>query len=403
MRYRVVLFSLSACAASAVVGACTGDDPVLTDVDPCAGNACAEGGTPDGSSDSSPTGDGGPLGDGGCTGPCNGELIWLRSFGSTGGDQVLEATVDGTGNVYLLATSGGAISLGDGGTAPTISTASTFVAKLDSNGTALWAKALAGQIQQPHIAVNKDGNVFVAGTYFRNQFQTLPITWDGVDTGLSTNIGTSGYDIFALEIDSTGVRQLAIQIGADSYDEMRAIGVDHDGSLVMFGSAAAALTFRSRSIPKGPFVIELAAANFDAKWVHPIGVQNAGKVTAASIVPMEEGDVAVSGTYTGEVAFNGTFSSASTATDTFVARFKSSDGALSTTNDSFISLYGNDYAGAGSPPLTTLASSAPWEQGAHARRPVPRVGRSREHDAVLAGRRRWAHDARSRHVPGGLQ
>lgn len=365
MRTLLFIAATTAVGAGILVAACVGDDTAKPADAGCEGTGCADadGGSNNTTTDGATSDTSTPVdaGSDACTSPCNGELVWLRSFGSTAGDQVLEATVDSAGNTILLANGGGTIAFGEDGGAPTLSAGATFVAKLDPDGKALWVKALGGVVLQPHIAVSPAGNIFIAGTYFKNVNQTLPITWDGSDTGLPNNVGASGYDIFVLEVDSAGAQRLAVQIGAASYDEMRAIGVDHDGSPVIFGQMAADITYRSTTINAGPFVLELDANNFNPKWVHRIQVQNAGNVRAVSIAPMGTGDLGVTGTYGGEVNWGSGFQGSSTApvaTDAFLVRLKSADGSLVFSNQNFLSLYGNNQLGAGNPAVTHVSGMA---------------------------------------------
>jgi hypothetical protein len=355
---------LRLCAASGVVAmslvvACVGDDPAVPGAtdgsckDPkgCTdGGSASDGGTPD---------DGGGKADGSdaCAAPCKGDVVWLRSFGSATGESISQTIVDGAGNVYIAAYAGAALGLGDDGGAPVVAPG-LFVAKFDANGRPQWAKEIGGATQLPKLAAAPGGGLFVAGTYFKNATQTLPITWGGTDTGLGLNVGTSGYDIFILKIDAAGAFVSAEQIGGNGYDEMRAIGVDTDGSPVIFGQMFTAVTYRTQAIPQGPFVLKLASASFDPVWLHAIGTQGSSFVRGSRIMPAAAGDVAVAGEYGGQIDWgDGRGFTGSAAppiqNNAFVARLKS--GGTMTSTESFASIYGDVNA---PPSVTSLQGAA---------------------------------------------
>jgi hypothetical protein len=279
-----------------------------------------------------------PQSDGSCTHPCNGDVVWLRGFGSTVGDAIYEARVDAAGNMYIVGSAGGPFAVGADGGAPSVA-GGYFVLKLDKDGNAVWVKNIGGAVQQPHIAVSSTA-LYVAGTYFKNTVQTGAITWGGTDTGLGSNVGTSGYDIYVLETDLDGTKLAVTQIGADGYDEMNAVGVDSDGSPVIYGNMIAAITYRTKAIAKGPFVLEMTTA-LDPKWVCTIGLAASSTAVGRSIRSLTGQGLYVAGNTTGTVTWCGKTGGNNTEQMGFVLHLQSSDGSVAagTSNPNFA--YGN--------------------------------------------------------------
>ena len=336
---------LSATAATGVLAmslimACTGGDPTpataLEDAG-CVGASCVDASTAD---TGSPTDDGGsPDASDACTGPCKGDVVWIRSFGSATGEVLNSTFVDEAGNLYISAQTSAALGIGDNGGAPVVP-AGTFIAKFSPAGQPIWAKPITGIVPTHRIAA-RGGVLYVAGVYFKNNAQTTPIGWDTTPTGLPNNVGTSGYDVFVLKIDAnSGAFQAAKPIGTDGYDELRGVGVATDGSPVIFGQMNQATSVDGKNVPAGPFVLGLTA-NLAASWVHAITPGSGASAQAAYLFPMAGSDLGVAGEYKGSVNFNdGNPSVSSTGTAGFVARLTSA-GVMTGTN-AFASLYAGD-------------------------------------------------------------
>ena len=148
---------------------------------------------------------------------------------------------DCSNNVYIAGNFQFGITFGDFSiTSGSISTYNTFVAKLDSEGTFLWAYNTTGSSgdNNPNgIDVDCDGNVFVVGAF--NNSITFPI--------LSTTLSNSGNtNTFVLKMDTDGTPLWAVQTGDsenDFYNVGNGIVVDCEGDAYIVGTFEGTIEF----------------------------------------------------------------------------------------------------------------------------------------------------------------
>jgi hypothetical protein len=158
------------------------------------------------------------------------DLTWYTFLGGSGSDIGYGIAVDGSGNVYVtgisLATWGSPIRAYTYGI-------DTFVAKLDPNGALLWNTFLGGNYDDNGrtIAVDKDGNVYVAGT--DRGIWGSPVR----DYTPSAN---GHYEAFAVKLDSSGVLQWSTFLGGNGDDGGSAIVIDENGNIYVVGYSDAA-------------------------------------------------------------------------------------------------------------------------------------------------------------------
>ena len=207
-----------------------------------------------------------------------GNIIWARQFGGTDLDSGNGIALDSTGNIYI--TGGfsstnlvfGATTLTNIGVSPynTI-----YLAKLDSAGNPLWAKAVHGGFSQASqgIAVDFAGNSYIAG-YFQGSnlvFDAFVIT--NTEGGFENDA-----DVFAAKYDPSGNLlwvaqpmgtndQRAFSIAVDSAANAYLTGWTQ-GTNVMFGNLAATNAY-----------LDVFVAKLDSDYTFlQIGLSNAAPV-----------------------------------------------------------------------------------------------------------------------------
>lgn len=145
----------------------------------------------------------------------SGTIAWEKSFKRSHIDNYAPhaLTVDQSGRVYLTGGSTRRVALED---FESFTYSDVLTMALDSNGTLLWERRYDGAAHRDdragHIAVDREGNVFVAGTTQRQHrsldtdFLLLTYSQDGRLRSAETYTGDrGGYDIArAMAIDSVG-------------------------------------------------------------------------------------------------------------------------------------------------------------------------------------------------------
>jgi Ca2+-binding RTX toxin-like protein len=237
----------------------------------------------------------------------NGTALWAAQMGGSLDDGVPNVEVDGAGNVYVC----GAI----WGTATIAGTALTsagphdgYVAKFSSAGALLWVRQLGGAegLYVSGLAVDAAGDVYATGLFLGTaQFGATSLTSAG------------STDVFVARLTSGGTVRWARQLGGALVDEGMHVRVDPAGNVYVNGLLSGA----TRSWTGNPFVAKLdssgavlwnrefAGGSNDA-WSSDLAVDNTGAVYSC-------------GAFAGTVAFDGfTFTSAGDR-DAFVLKLDS--------------------------------------------------------------------------------
>jgi hypothetical protein len=173
----------------------------------------------------------------------NGVRQWNTFMGSGGDDFGYAIAVDSGGNVYVAGNSyetwGTPVNALAGGK-------DAFAAKLNSGGVRQWNTFMGsgGDDSGYSIAVDSDGNTYVAGTSL--------VTWG---TPINPHGGGGYTDAFAAKLYLNGARLWNTFMGSDRIDEGHAIAVDSSGNVYVAG-----MSFKGWGKP----IINLHAGSRDA-------------------------------------------------------------------------------------------------------------------------------------------
>jgi hypothetical protein len=202
-----------------------------------------------------------------------------------------------------------------------------LVANFTATTSSTWAKDIGGAATDMGEAVATDasGNIFVAGSFSGS-----------VNFGGGTLISAGGTDIFVAKYSPSGTYIWAKRFGGTLDDVARAVAVDKFGDVAVAGdfngtATIGVNTFTSLGLSDG-FVLKLSGSSGAPSWSRQIGGLYAS-VTAADYgyavaTDPNSGDVVVAGQVAGAVDFGtGYVYTTSLAPDTFLAKYRSSDGA----------------------------------------------------------------------------
>ncbi|MFA6545891.1 MAG: immunoglobulin domain-containing protein, partial [Limisphaerales bacterium] len=255
-----------------------------------------------------------------------GQLLWVRSLGGPGYDDVKAVAVDTSGNACLVGQFQGIATFGS--TRLTNTSASSysdaFVAKFDTDGTNIWARALGVAAIDDlgnAVALDGSGNVFVAGQSTLATFNSVALT----------NYGRA----FVAKFDSTGTPLWARKAGGGGsggqFDQATGVAADAAGNVYLAGVfAGASASFSGSAIltNRGGFDSFLACfdPNGGLQWVQQIGGTQDDRINGIAADP--SGNAYVVGEFMGTTQLPGTnLATAMTDQNLFVARF-SPAGAL---------------------------------------------------------------------------
>jgi hypothetical protein len=97
----------------------------------------------------------------------NGDVVWAESFGGTYYDDALSVSADASGNAYLSGYFGSSSVTFGTTTLTSNGSYDIFLVKLDANGNVVWAKSAGGNIEDEaaSVAVDHLGNTFITGHF----------------------------------------------------------------------------------------------------------------------------------------------------------------------------------------------------------------------------------------------
>ncbi len=165
-----------------------------------------------------------------------GNFIWAKNMGGIGNDISRAMALDAAGNIYFTGTFESTADF-DPGTAifnlqqSGVSGGDLFVAKLDSAGNLVWAKAMGGTGlgYGAGIALDAAGNVYTTG-YFEGV-----TAFDPTGGFNLTSTWFTGGDVYVSILSNAGNFIWAGKMGSNSYEYGRAIAVDAAGNIYTTG------------------------------------------------------------------------------------------------------------------------------------------------------------------------
>jgi hypothetical protein len=193
-----------------------------------------------------------------------GDLVWAVRAGGSGSESVFGVAVDGDGGILVTGYFQGTTTIGTT-TFVSQGVQDLFVAKFDTSGNSLWARAAGGPEWDYAygIAIDGTGNTYITGTFAGTaQF------------GASTLTSAGQNDVFVAKYDPAGALLWVRQGGGTSADTSLGIAAEPDGDVVITGQFMGAATFGTHTVSSAggydAFVARYSAAG-DALWAVSAG------------------------------------------------------------------------------------------------------------------------------------
>ncbi|HEY9641991.1 MAG TPA: SBBP repeat-containing protein [Coleofasciculaceae cyanobacterium] len=176
-----------------------------------------------------------------------GQEIWLKEWSGTGSSNATAVAIDKDGNVYIAGITNA--SLQGSLLSSSFQGGDAFVAKYNANGTKLWDQTIATPAQEyaRSIAVDALGNVYITGNT------------DGTIPG-QTSAG--GIDGFVAKYSTTGTQLWAKQFGTSGLDDSQGVAVSDTGYVFLTGGTTGGIFGNTNA---GGSDAWLAAFNSDGK------------------------------------------------------------------------------------------------------------------------------------------
>lgn len=316
----------------------------------------------------------------------SGKLLWAKRFGGTGNDIGLSVAVAADNSIYVAGSFEGTVDFGGGPYQAGLSDG--FALKLNEQGDFFWSRQIGGpNIDTANTVAVNDNGVVVAGSYtssltidavtFHSSYNTTDIfvlkltsmngatNWvksygDGFfDEARGATIDSSGNvvvtgqfagavsfggsilytqsnstAVFLLKLDGNGGHLFSKQFGAASGARGVAVAVDTFNNIVITGDFAGSVDFGCVDRLTAPSLADIFLAKYsqagNCLWARSFTGTGSGAYRKGNAVAInEDDDVAFTGWFSGTISLGGPiFTSASAATDMYVARYNRDGGYL---------------------------------------------------------------------------
>jgi Beta-propeller repeat len=187
-------------------------------------------------------------------------LEWAHGWGGTTGDFGKAVAVDAAGNSYSVGDFSGTVDFDPGPGTFNLSSANsdTYILKFDPAGNFVWAKQIQGSGNEyaNHIALDRDGNIFVTGYFGSGSADFDP----GVGTFTMTPVGAS--DHYILKLNAAGDFLWSRQFGGSQDEFGFALAFDTLGNVYSTGSFSGTADF-----DPGAGTVNLSAAGSEDIFV----------------------------------------------------------------------------------------------------------------------------------------
>lgn len=270
-----------------------------------------------------------------------GNWLWARRAGGSSYARVKGLAVDTYGNCYL---SGYIYATATFGSTTLTSSGSsdTFVAKLDTSGSWLWAVRGGGSSHDfaNGISIDSEGNLYIVGSFKQT-----------VTFGSSTFTSSGDYDAFIAKLGPSGNWLWATKAGGIGTDTGEGIGTDSAGNSVITGLFKETATFGTTTLTSnGEGDIYVARLGTYGNWLWAVSAGGSDEDYGQGISTDSSGSSVVTGYFIGTAAFDTSPLTSKGDRDIFVAKLDTSGNwlwAVSSGGNSSDRGYGisTDYAG----------------------------------------------------------
>lgn len=227
---------------------------------------------------------------------CNGSQVWLKGFGDNGEQYGKRVAADAGGNVVITGSFGGAVNFG-GEDLASGGGMDVFVAKLGGDGAHRWSKRFGDAENQyaTDVAVDKDGNILVAG-YFTGV----------IDLGGGALESAGATDAFVAKFNGDGDHVWSYPLGDAMSQAARSVRADAQGNVVLVGDYQGTLIVGGNPLtPKGLNDIFIVKLSPQGTVLFSKSAGGPGNDFAARVLTDAGSGILLLGSFAGSIDFEG--------------------------------------------------------------------------------------------------
>jgi hypothetical protein len=235
---------------------------------------------------------------------------WAVGTGSSLDDWCADVKADDLGNTYITGMFQDTVTFG-GFNLASNGSFDTFVAKLDQDGNYLWAVSAGGDQQDVPAGLGLDasGNVYISGYFnYTAQFGQTTLTVSGQIDG------------FIAKLSNDGVWQWAKKCGGAGLDNCSDIAVDAQGNVFVCGTYSDSAHFGEIVLNGSGYEIFAVKLNSIGNWIWACGAGGSSSENASALTLDSSGNILVTGQFYGTCAFGGHSISSGNSYDAFLAK-----------------------------------------------------------------------------------
>jgi chitodextrinase len=251
-----------------------------------------------------------------------GSTQWVRSLGGSGEDAAAAVAVDASGNVVVVGTFAGTLTVGTQ-TLVSAGGLDVFVAKYTAAGSLVWAKRWGGASDDfaRGVKVTGTGDLIVVGYFYGT-----------ADFGTGALVSAGLADIvLASYSGTTGAARWVRRVGNTADDVAYAVAVDTAGNAYVTGGFAGTVDFGSGPVTAistsqaDTFVAKLAVSTGACAWARQF--LNGSTDIGYGIGVDGSGNVLLTGAFAYRIDFGGGILETAGGQDVFVAKLLGTTGA----------------------------------------------------------------------------
>lgn len=232
----------------------------------------------------------------------NGDLLWARTFGSTGIDRAYSLVYDEGGNVYITGHFFGTVDF-DPGVGTQLKTShgqhDIFLLKLSSEGDLVWIQTIGGSETDygRALTIGQDGQICLTGFYSET------VDFDpGVGNTIYSATTMQYYDVFITKFSTDGNLIWAKSIGGTGMEDSFSIATNESNEVYITGFFEATADFNPSAlsnfaVSNGAYDIFILKLDSDGNYIWNKTIGGTGNDIGRSILADANGNIVISGIF----------------------------------------------------------------------------------------------------------